>query len=185
MIKTLWQEKLRQLHIAYRRLCFLAAAWFGVGYVPKASGTFGSLAAFPFIFAVIFYGGFWGLLIFVLATYFIGVAASRQVLKFTAHDPSLIVIDEVCGQAVTFLGIAWTLQGNVNAYIWIAYLAGFALFRLFDITKPSIIGKVDRNMENATGVMLDDVLAGVFAAVILSLGWLGYFLLYLNQTPAA
>ena len=82
------------------------------------------------------------------------------------HDPSEIVIDEVAGQWIALWPVALGAQmmGIESARLWPGYLAAFILFRLFDIWKPSLIGKADRRGD-AVGVMLDDVIAGVFAAI--------------------
>ncbi len=150
----------------FKDISFLIASWFKVGYAPKASGTCGSLAALPFIILLAYFFGFIGIACFAVVTFAAGCIFSGEVLKYTEHDPSLIVIDEVCGQTVTFFAIAFLLNGNFADTWWI-YIAGFALFRLFDITKPSIIGRIDKELKNAAGVMLDDVVAGLFAAVVL------------------
>ena len=151
----------------YKKAAFLLASWFKVGYSPKASGTCGSLAAIPFIMLFAYFFGTVGVLCFAVFSFVVGWIVSHEVLKYTEHDPSLIVIDEVCGQTITFLFVAFVLQGNFSADVWWIYAVGFGLFRLFDITKPSVIGKIDKEMQNAAGVMLDDVVAGVFAAIVL------------------
>ena len=97
----------------------------------------------------------------------IGLIASKEVLKYTKHDPSLIVIDEVAGQSLSFVLLADKLVGNMQA--WLVYLVGFAFFRLFDIWKPQPVRWADRKILNAWGVMLDDIFAGVYAAVCLYL----------------
>lgn len=157
----------------YKKLCFIIASFFGVGYCPKAAGTFGSLATLPFVVVIVFNFGLVGLALFVAASYILGVMAAKEVLKYTSHDPSFIVIDEVCGQAVTFLAFAPFLQGNFSCQAGIVYLAGFGLFRLFDIAKLSLVGLIDRKMENATGVIFDDVVAGVFAMLTLLIALYG------------
>jgi phosphatidylglycerophosphatase A len=151
----------------FKKISFLLASWFKVGYSPKASGTCGSLAALPFIMLFTYFFGFIGAACFAAVTLIIGYIVSKEVLKYTEHDPSLIVIDEVCGQTITFLSVAFVLHGDFSVNTWWIYAAGFGLFRLFDILKPSIIGKIDREMRNASGVMLDDVMAGIFASAVL------------------
>jgi phosphatidylglycerophosphatase A len=82
------------------------------------------------------------------------------------HDPSEIVIDEVAGQFVALLPLshaAWSMDLNILA-LWPGWIAAFALFRLFDITKWGPVGWADRRAD-ALGVMLDDVIAGLFAAL--------------------
>lgn len=150
-----------------KNISYIIASFFGTGYSPKASGTVGSLATLPVAFVVAYFFGFVGILTAAALSFVFGTLASREVLKYTEHDPSLIVIDEVCGQLLAFLFVAQILQGACNVKAFVLYAVGFALFRLFDITKPSIIGWADKKLENAYGVMLDDVFAGLFAAVLL------------------
>ena len=143
-------------------LAFTIASFFGVGYMPVASGTFGSAVAFLLIVPVVYYYGVVGLSVVIVGTFVLGVLATKKVLQYTEHDPSLVVIDEVCGQAITCLPIVFL---QIDNYFRVYFFA-FVLFRLFDITKPLFVGWVDRNMTNALGVMLDDVLAGIFASIL-------------------
>jgi phosphatidylglycerophosphatase A len=76
-----------------------------------------------------------------------------------------VVIDEVAGQLLSFATVAELLQHNTHA--WLIYLCGFGLFRLFDIVKPQPVRWADRKILNAWGVMLDDIIAGVYATLIL------------------
>ena len=82
------------------------------------------------------------------------------------HDPSEVVIDEVAGQWIALLPVAIGahMVGVPFTALWPGWIAAFALFRLFDITKWGPIGWADR-MHGPTGVMLDDVIAGIFAAI--------------------
>lgn len=148
-----------------KKLSFVVASSFGVGYCPFASGTAGSLVTLPLAFAVAYFYGVWGILAAAVVAFFAGVAASREVLKYTKHDPSLIVIDEVVGQLLAFALVADKLVANTQA--WAVYVIGFALFRLFDIWKPQPARWADQKVLNAWGVMLDDVFAGIYAALCL------------------
>lgn len=150
-----------------KKLAYLIASVFGVGFCPKASGTAGSLVALPLAFVLSYYLGPKSILMAAVITFFIGVIASKEVLKYTKHDPSLIVIDEVAGQLTSFVMVAPMLYRNCGWQAFIIYIAGFALFRFFDIKKPLIVGWADKKIENAWGVMLDDIFAGIFAAIIL------------------
>ena len=151
----------------YKSLCYAIVSVLGVGYCPFASGTAGSLVTLPFAFAAAYFYGFLGVAIFALISFIIGVIASKEVLKYTKHDPSIIIIDEMAGQLLTFILVAETLKGNSQA--WAVYLVGFLLFRLFDIWKPQPARWADTKVLNAWGVMLDDVFAGIYAATILYL----------------
>lgn len=149
----------------YKFLCYTAGSGFGVGYFPFASGTAGSFATLPFAFAAACYFGLPGILLLALFSFVIGVIASKEVLKYTKHDPSIIIIDEVVGQLLTFSLVANKLVDNLNA--WWAYIIGFFLFRFFDIVKPQPAKWADQKVLNAWGVMLDDVFAGIYAAILL------------------
>jgi phosphatidylglycerophosphatase A len=136
---------------------FLIATWFGAGLLPKISGTWGSAAALPFAWAIAWWGGPWVLLFASLAAFVIGIWAAGV---FSAHagvkDASPIVIDEVAGQWLTLFLLP------VNP---VAYLIGFFFFRLFDILKPWPANWADRELPGGLGVMLDDMIAGVYAAI--------------------
>ncbi|HBR56867.1 MAG TPA: phosphatidylglycerophosphatase A [Blastocatellia bacterium] len=159
----------------------LAITTFGVGYLPIAPGTFGSIVGvliylgtafsvsginaglqpeiadselpMAWIHAVI-------LLVLLLFT-LIGIwAASRSAELFGNSDPSEAVVDEVIGQLIVFLFIPFTFS-------WQLILAGFLLFRLFDIWKPYPIDSL-QNLPSGIGICADDVLAGVYAGICLA-----------------
>lgn len=145
----------------------LFLSFFGAGYLKPASGTWGSLAALPAAWVLTSIGGPILLALAAIAAYFGGAAATRAEAEATgAHDPGWIVIDEVVGQWIALMPVAigaWRADlSPLN--LWPGIVAAFLLFRLFDIWKPGPIGTADRR-DDATGVMLDDVWAGVFAAL--------------------
>ena len=145
----------------------LIATFFYVGHFRPAPGTWGSLAALPAALFINTLFGPWGLLVAVFASYALGVwATAVETRGKDNHDPSEIVIDEVCGQWIALLPVAFGAQmmGVPFTALWPGWIAAFALFRLFDITKWGPIGWADR-MHGPTGVMLDDVIAGIFAAI--------------------
>tara|TARA_R110002072_G_scaffold27455_22_gene89324 strand:+ start:1431 stop:1919 length:489 start_codon:yes stop_codon:yes gene_type:complete len=149
------------------KLAQLTATLLGVGYIRPAPGTWGSLVALPYAWLVHVIGGFPLLMIGVIAAFFKGWWATAEMTKGSEdHDPSEIVVDELVGQWIALLPLsyaAWSMQISILA-MWPGWIAAFALFRLFDIWKPWIIGWADRRGD-ALGVMLDDVFAGVFAAI--------------------
>lgn len=143
----------------------LIATFFYVGLLPKAPGTWGSLAALPFAVILHNSGGFPALLIATLIVFFIGWWATIQETKGREnHDPGEIVIDEVAGQWITLLPASYVFARHDLPMIWPALLTGFIFFRLFDIFKPWPVSWADRK-ETAFGVMFDDVLAGIYAAL--------------------
>ena len=145
----------------YKKTAFVLASWFKTGDSPVASGTVGSLAALPVCWAAKEFGGFWGLVVTAFVLFGVGSFATKEVLKYTKHDPSLVVIDEVVGQVLAFVFVA-----SVPS-TWGMFVMGFALFRFFDITKIWPACYFDRKVENAYGVMLDDVVAGLYAGLVL------------------
>lgn len=135
----------------------VVATWFGSGLVPKAPGTAGSLAALPVAWAILAWGGGWqGLALAVLAAVAAGLWATAAVLRASGiKDPSFVVVDEVAGQWIALL------PAGLDP---ILFAAAFVLFRLFDIWKPWPVGWADRELPGAFGVMVDDLLAGAYAA---------------------
>ena len=142
----------------------LLATWFGAGLSPLAPGTAGSLAALPFAYLIGHYLGIIGLGVAIAVVFVIGIWAAHRFSKRTAsHDAGPIVIDEVAGQ--------WLAMLLVPADV-VLYAIGFALFRLADIFKPWPIGWADKRIKGGFGVMLDDLLAGGLAAIILWNIWI-------------
>ena len=130
----------------------LIAVGFGSGLIPKAPGTFGSLAAIPLCVALI-YAPLYLQLIVVLAVFILGTIASSKTEKAMGmHDNSSIVIDEFAGMFISV--IAFPKE-------WYLCLLAFVLFRIFDIIKPWPISHADRKIGGGLGVMVDDVLAGI------------------------
>lgn len=145
----------------------IITTFFGVGHLRPAPGTWGSLAALVCVWPIHSIGG-WALLVLATAVAFaVGWWATvRETAGEGDHDPSEIVIDEVVGQWIALLpvSIGATLMGASFWALWPGVVSAFILFRLFDIAKPGPVGWAD-NRKDAYGVMMDDVIAGIFAAV--------------------
>ncbi|WP_404426844.1 phosphatidylglycerophosphatase A [Thalassospira australica] len=141
-----------------------AATWFYSGRTTKAPGTMGSLAAVPVGWAIAVLLGYYALAIGILAVFLIGIPIAQKYSKMIGvHDPGEIVIDEVAGQWLCILVVP---LGNGLADLgWLA--AAFVIFRIFDILKPWPIRWIDRRIGGGFGIMLDDILAGIFGMVIL------------------
>lgn len=155
----------------------LIATFFGVGYLKPAPGTWGSLAALPLAWLVAQASGFWGLVLVGLICFFAGIWATDQHTKGQDnHDPSEVVIDELVGQWIALLPVIYganAMQADLLA-LWPGWIGAFVLFRFFDITKLGPVGWADRR-NDPVGVMLDDVIAGVFAAIgVLALAGLAH-----------
>jgi phosphatidylglycerophosphatase A len=145
----------------------LIATFFGVGYLKPAPGTWGSLAALPVAYAVLSIGGFWLLVNLTFFVFMSGWIATREITKEQEdHDPSYIVVDEVVGQWIALFPVAYgaSRMSADPLALYPGWIAAFVLFRLFDIWKPWLVGRADARGD-ALGVMLDDVIAGVFAAI--------------------
>jgi phosphatidylglycerophosphatase A len=135
----------------------LIATWFGTGLAPMASGTWGSLATLPPGWVLDRYFGIWGLAVGALVVTVAGIWASSMIVdRGRVRDPGLIVIDEVAGMLVTLMAAPAT---------WWGYLLAFLLFRAADIVKPFPANWCDANIHGGLGVMLDDLVAGIYAAV--------------------
>lgn len=136
----------------------------GLGAVPYASGTFGSLAGIAIAWMLHLllqpFSGFLemaGLATVLALLVVLGVSASSVLAaELAEHDPSVIVIDEVCGMLVVLL---------LLPFVWGAVVMGFLLFRFFDIVKPFPISWVERRLPAGWGVMGDDLVAGVAAGL--------------------
>lgn len=152
------------------KIALFIATFFGSGLSPKAPGTTGSLATLPLAFIMAYFFGRNGILIAAVIVFFIGVWAIFEATKNQEEkDPGKIVIDETAGQLISFVLAAPALYHNLSPKTVLVYLLGFALFRLFDICKMGPVKWADTKLKNAWGVMLDDVFAGIFAALILML----------------
>lgn len=166
-----------------QRVAWLVATACGIGLSPVAPGTFGSLPGLalgyclargikddPLFYSTILIGllaiGLWSVIVFELTS--------------NSHDDQRVVIDEVMGQALTMLPLAWVAPGLFTdgvkpGLVAAVCVAGLGCFRLFDIWKPGPVGWVDRNMHTPLGTYLDDLVAGVMAACLFSLILVAYF----------
>jgi phosphatidylglycerophosphatase A len=146
-----------------RLLMFIATGAYS-GYLPKAPGTWGS-AVGVLIWLLVYRLEPMPYLAVLAALFIIGVFSAGAAEKIVDRgDPGIVVIDEIVGQL-----IALSLAPAHPA----AALAGFCLFRFFDILKPFPIGWIDCHLHGGLGIMLDDVVAGLYALLVLQLGlWL-------------
>ncbi|MEO0486643.1 MAG: phosphatidylglycerophosphatase A [Pseudomonadota bacterium] len=142
----------------------LIATFFYVGYLRPAPGTWGSLAGALLAWPIIAYGGPTALMLGAAVAFALGVWATKREAGPDDHDPSRIVIDEVAGQWVTLVPLAVMIPAASPTVFGALLALGFGLFRLFDIWKPWPVSWADRR-DDALGVMLDDILAGVLAAL--------------------
>ncbi|GAA8090264.1 phosphatidylglycerophosphatase A [Helicobacter pylori] len=148
------------------RMCFLTL--FFSGYSKKAPGTIGSLVALLLGLPILIFSAN----TLFLGAIFIGLIAITQIDKeeeeSKIHDSSYIVIDELVGMWLAMAISGLSLAGVVLSFIF---------FRIYDITKPSLIGKIDKEVKGGLGVVADDALAGVLAGLsaLLVIHILGFF----------
>jgi len=144
----------------WRNPVHLLAFGLGSGAAPKAPGTFGTLAALPLCLLMQSLDSL-SYLLLTLALFLLGIwLCGRTSRDLGVHDHGGIVWDEWVGLMVTL----WLVPPG-----WIWLLAGFGLFRLFDILKPWPIGWLDRRVSGGLGIMLDDLLAGIFSLLLIQL----------------
>jgi phosphatidylglycerophosphatase A len=152
----------------------MVLSWFGCGMSPKAPGTVASIGAMPL-------GGLihWGfgtdtLVVCALILFFIGWGVGVTHFRNAGEikDPQWVVVDEVVGQWLALSVVPFSFGG---------FALAFVLFRLFDILKPWPVSWADRRVGGVLGIMLDDLLAGLYAAVVGSLLLKGFHALW----PAA
>ncbi|MGL2913248.1 phosphatidylglycerophosphatase A family protein [Helicobacter pylori] len=148
------------------RACFLTL--FFSGYSKKAPGTIGSLVALLLGLPILIFSAN----TLFLGAIFVGLIAIAQIDKeeeeTKIHDSSYIVIDELVGMWLAMAIGGLSLAGVILSFIF---------FRIYDITKPSLIGKIDKEVKGGLGVVADDALAGVLAglSVLLVINVLGFF----------
>lgn len=137
--------------------------WFWSGLIRPAPGTWGSAAALPFAWGIAVVLGPIALLPAASVIFLVGWAAAARIARLTGlEDPQAVVIDEVAGVFITLALVPATP---------LSYAIGFAAFRLFDIAKPFPVGTADRRIGGGFGIMLDDVLAGIYALLVTTAIW--------------
>jgi len=162
----------------------LLLTFFYFGNVRKAPGTIGSILAVTlwFLLSSFFHAKDYSLLFqnlfwfsFIVAGIFYGTYAIPIYGKSVDNiDHKSIVFDEVVGQILALqISFSILFDDYFNDYAFIIFhlLSSFVFFRFFDIAKPSLIGKIDRELKNGIGVMMDDIFAGIMAAYVVIIGW--------------
>lgn len=173
------------------------ATLFGLGYVKIAPGTWGSIATLPIWFGILFimrhtiiwshlwlYFGIWSLILcgFALLGYY---SVDSYCHHNKTHDAGEIIVDEVIGQLIAFImpfkvsviylyyqpEIMVNLEKTPSLilFLFIIFIMPIVFFRIFDIKKPSFIGKIDRGMNDSLGVIMDDIFAGLLGGICSSI----------------
>jgi len=150
------------------------------GLAPKAPGTVGTLVSLPLGMLILIY---FDVNTLFLATLLISLIAIKAINKYEeqskTHDSQNIVIDELAGMWLALsiapaMSVGLSEVSNLENGFLIQSLLAFVLFRYFDITKPSIIGRIDREAKGGIGVMGDDIIAGVAAGISTAALWQVY-----------
>ena len=141
-----------------RSIFVFLASGLGTGFFPLAPGTVGTVLGVG-LYSFLSHLSSSLFLITSIAFIFLSVwIADRAEGHLQKKDPSCIVIDEIAGYFITMALVPWS---------WLHAWIGFALFRLFDIVKPFPIRRIDRSVPGGWGIVLDDVLAGIYANIVL------------------
>jgi phosphatidylglycerophosphatase A len=152
-----------------RKFVIQSASLFGVGYISKAPGTWGTLVTLPFCYLLMHLGSIMYMVITLFLTIYAIWAADLYERQSDLHDAKQIVIDESVGILITFVMLPIT---------WQTFVAGFVAFRLLDIVKPFPISYFDKKVPGGLGVVADDVVAGLLGNIALQFvytqtSWLG------------
>ena len=154
------QLKTKPAEVALKTYAGFFAFGFGSGLAPFAPGTFGTLAAIP-LYLVLMQFSWWMYAFLVLIAFIVGVRLCDVTGgRLGVHDYGGIVWDEFVGLWITLFLVLFS---------WQNIILGFIVFRLFDIIKPFPIGWLDKKVSGGFGVMIDDVLAGIYALLVMLL----------------
>ena len=144
------------------RLFMNIATGLGLGYAPFAPGTFGTMLALPIHFLIsrlplpLYFAAMAALILVAVAA----AGAAEKILD--RPDPGEVVIDEVVGMLVAMIAVP------LHPLAW---LLAFGLFRFFDIVKPWPVGYIDQHFHGGLGIVMDDLMAGLYALAVLQIGW--------------
>ncbi len=160
-----------------KQIDYLVTTFLGAGFFPKAPGTFASIISFLPILLIPYSYKFFALIIGIILILVFSPQMIKRIELKHGDDASIIVIDEVLGILIVFLS-------PIIPITLISAILGIGLFRFFDIYKPWIIGKINKK-KGAKYVLLDDIFAGIFAAISLHLFYflyrIGFLLYFLNK----
>ena len=150
------------------------STFFGNGYISKIPGTFTSLSTLIILYILFEVFQFknlnYILILFSITFFYSFYAVMDSETEFENKDPRQIVIDEVLGQAMPLILIVYLSSKNlINIPVEIYYLLSFILFRFFDIVKPFPVSYFDKQHKNFFGIIMDDIMAGLYTMLIIYL----------------
>ena len=157
-----------------KKINVLISTFFGYGYLTKIPGTVASFVTTLFIyiaFEILDYEDLkFSLILFIIVFFYSFYAVKDAESEFEKKDPGQIVIDEVLGQAMPLILLLYLNQTNqISIPVEIYYIISFFVFRFFDIIKPFPVNYFDRNFKNYFGIIMDDIMAGLYSMMVIYL----------------
>jgi phosphatidylglycerophosphatase A len=157
-----------------KKINILVSTLFGCGYLTKIPGTITSIVTTILIYIAYEYLGFtelkFSIIFFILLFLYSFYAVKNSESEFKNKDPIQIVIDEVLGQSMPLILVLYLNQNNqLNIQIEIYYVLSLLFFRFFDILKPFPVSYFDKNFKNYFGIIMDDIMAGIYSMFLIYL----------------
>jgi phosphatidylglycerophosphatase A len=151
-----------------KKINVLISTFFGYGYLTKVPGTVTSFVTTVFIYIAYEYLGYtdikFSIVFFTLLFFYSFYAVKDSESEFKDKDPRQIVIDEVLGQSMPLMLLLYLNQTNqLSMQVEIYYVLSFIFFRFFDILKPFPVSYFDKNYKNCFGIIMDDIMAGLYS----------------------
>ena len=157
-----------------KKINVLVSTFFGCGYLTKIPGTITSIVTTILIYLAYEYLGFtelkFSIIFFILLFLYSFYAVKNSESEFKNKDPRQIVIDEVLGQSMPLIMLLYLSQNNqLDMQIEIYYVLSLLFFRFFDILKPFPVSYFDKNFKNYFGIIMDDIMAGLYTMIVIYL----------------
>ena len=157
-----------------KKVNVLLSTFFGYGYLTKIPGTIASAVTAVFLYIAYEVLGYndlkFSIIFFILLFFYSFYAVKDSEAEFENKDPRQIVIDEVLGQSMPIILLLYLNQTNqINISIEIYYIFSFIFFRFFDILKPFPVNYFDKNYKNYFGIIMDDIIAGLYSMILIYL----------------
>ena len=157
-----------------KKINVLLSTFFGYGYLTKIPGTVTSAVTAVFIYIAYEILGYtdlkFSIIFFILLFFYSFYAVKDSESEFKNKDPRQIVIDEVLGQSIPLIFLLYLNQTDqINISIEIYYFLSFVFFRFFDIQKPFPVSYFDKNYKNYFGIIMDDIMAGLYSMILIYL----------------
>tara|TARA_B100001057_G_scaffold121214_1_gene119937 strand:- start:207 stop:698 length:492 start_codon:yes stop_codon:yes gene_type:complete len=157
-----------------KKINLLLSTFFGYGYLTKVPGTVTSAVTIVFLYITYEVLGYTNLnfsIFFFILLFFYSFYAVKDVeTEFKTKDPRQIVIDEVLGQSMPLILLLYLNQNNqISLSIEVYYILSFIFFRFFDILKPFPVSYFDKNYKNYFGIIMDDIMAGLYTMILIYL----------------